>query len=188
MESFNTHLEDFLANDVLFSTVTCSTISIVVVLLCFRTLSDGPEDGHFDELEDQNSANGVAIFLVSLVFCISSLAGLAAYLQHGTAILKWAYEISSDEILVSAVAVLLIALGVFVLVAEFEKRGAVLPILQRPVEEQVEVSPLEIAVEDFVLDFVITTFNIVIRVVTFPGYTIKVLYRSVAAFGKGSKR
>jgi hypothetical protein len=186
MEFFNNHLEDFLANDVLFSTVTCSTIFIVVVLLCLRTLSDGPEDGQFDHPEGHNSANGALLFLGSLIVCASSFAGLAAYLQHGAAILKWAYEISSDEVLVSAVAVLFIALGVFVLIAEFQKRGGFSPIL-RPVEAQVEVSPLEIAVGDFVLDFVVITFNIVIRVVTLPGCTVKVLYRSVAASVKGSK-
>ena len=186
MKSFNTHLEDFLANDVLFSAVTCSTIFIVVVLLCLWTLSDGPEDGNFDQLEYHDSANGVAIFLGSLIACIFSFAGLAAYLQDSAAILKWADEISSDEVFVSAIAVLFIALGVFVLVAESQKRGAVMPILH-PVDEQVEASPLEIAVEDFVIDFVVITFNIVVRVVTLPGYTVKVLYRSVAAFVKGSE-
>lgn len=80
---------------------------------------------------------------------------------------------------------LFIALGIFVLIAEFQKREAFLPI-SCPMEEQFEVAPLEIAVEDFVLHCVANTFNLAVGVVTFPGYTVKVLWRSVVAFISGS--
>lgn len=184
MESFHEYVDSFFANDLLSYTILSSAI-LVFIFSCLWLICDGPNDGHFDQLEDHNSANGAVLFLVSLTVCISSLAGLEAYLQHGAEILKWANEISSDDVFVSAVAVLFIALGIFVLIAEFQKRGAVLPILH-PVEEQVEVSPLEVAVEDFVLHCFVTTFTVTVGVLTLPGYTVKVLCRSLLAFVNGS--
>jgi len=184
MESFHEYVDNFFANELLSYTILSSAI-LVFVFSCLWLICDGPDDTHFDQLEDHTSANGAVLFLVSLIVCVSSLAGLEAYLQHGTAILKWANEISSDDVFISAIAVLLLALGIFVLIAEFQKRGAVLPILH-PVEEQIEVSPLEVAVEDFVLDCFVTSFSLAVRVLTLPGYTVKVLGRSLLAFVNGS--
>lgn len=73
------------------------------------------------------------------------------------------------------------ALSIFVLIAEFQKRGAFLPVL-RPMEEQVEVAPLKIAAEDFVLHCVVTASSVAVVVLTLPGSTVKVLSRSVVAF------
>lgn len=184
MESINQYVDGFFANEHLSYTVLSSAI-FVFIFSCLWLTCDGPNDGHFDQLEDHDTANGALLFLVSLIVCISSFAGLAAYLQHGTAIMKWVSEVSSDDVFVSAVAVLFITLSIFVLVAEFQKREAFLPI-SLPMEEQVEVAPLEIAVGDFILHCVVKTFNLVVGVVTFPGYTVKVLCRSVVAFISGS--
>jgi hypothetical protein len=193
MESFKEHVNKFLAteyidtffaNELMSYTVLCSAL-LVFVLSCLWLICDGPDDGHFDQLEDHDSAKGAVLFLVSLIICTSSLAGLTAYLQHGAAILKRADQISSDDVFVSVVAVLFIALSIFVIIAEFQKRGAVLP-NPLSVEEQIEESPLEIAVEDFVLDCVVTTFSIVVRVVTLPGYALRTSCKSVFAYVNGS--
>jgi L-asparagine transporter-like permease len=149
MESSNDYVDNIFANELLSCTILSSAI-FVFIFSCLWLICGGLNDGHFDQLEDHDTANGAFLLLVSLIVCISSFAGLAAYLQHGATILKRASEISSDDVCVSAIAVLLIALSIFVLIAEFQKRGAFLPVL-RPMEEQVEVAPLEIAAEDFVL-------------------------------------
>lgn len=180
----NEYIDNFFANELLSYTVFCSAF-LVFILSCLWLIYDGPDDGHFDQLEDHDSANGAVLFLVSLSICTSALAGLTAYLQHGAAILKWANKISSDDIFVSAIAVLFIALGIFVLITEFQKRGAVLAI-PLSVEEQIEESPLEIAVEDFVLDCVVTTFSIIVQVVTLPGYALRTSCKSVFAYVNGS--
>lgn len=184
MESFHEYVDNFFANKLLSYTILSSAI-LVFIFSCLWLICDGPHDVHFDQLDDHTSANGAVLFLVSLIVCISSLAGLEAYLQHGAEILKWANKITSDDVFVSAIAVLMIALAIFVLIAEFQKRGAVPPVLH-PVEEQVEVSTLEVAVEDFALHCFVTSFSLAVRVLTLPGYTVKVLGRSLLAFANGS--
>lgn len=133
MEFFNNYVDGFFANELLSYNVLSSAI-FVFIFSCLCLTCDGPNDGRFDQLEGHDTANGALLFLVSLIVCISSFAGLAAYLQHGTAILKWASEVSSNDVFVSAVAVLFITLSIFVLIAEFQKREAFLPI-SCPIEE-----------------------------------------------------
>ena len=80
---------------------------------------------------------------------------------------------------------LILALDVFVLVAKFQKkREGFLPIASR-VGEQVEVAPLEVAVEDFVLYCVATAFGVAVEVFTLPGYGVEVLCRSVVGYVNG---
>jgi hypothetical protein len=99
--------------------------------------------------------------------------------------LEWAGEIPSDHWFVVGITLLVGALGLFLVVAEFQKGGgATLPLSGKDALEVqgVDASPLEIALEDSVLYCVVTFLALAIRVPTLPFHLVKTICKPLVTY------
>lgn len=184
MASLNDHVDKFLDSDLLFCTVTCSAI-FLLVLLDFWFFCDGPKDGDFDQLEDEDYVYNAPLYFSSLFFCLSCFVILLNQLQFGTVIFDWANEIPSDTVLVVAISLLLGALGFCLAVSEFQKGvGATLPLAGKHLigEPEESASLLEIALEDSMLHCAVAFFTVAIQKPTLPLQLVKSLCKPLVTY------
>jgi len=174
MASLDDHVDDFLDSDLLFCTVTCSAIFLLVFLgLWF--FCDGPEDGDFDQLEDEDYVYNAPFYFSSLFFCLSCFLLLLGHLRFDAVVWTWVSEISSEDCSVIAITLLLGALGLFLVITKFQRGDE-------------DASPLEIALEDSVLRCAVAFFTVAIQIPTLPFRLLKALFKPLVTYIYGPTR
>lgn len=184
MVSLTDYVDTFLDSDVLFCTVTCSAIFLSVFLVPWFFCND-LDDGDFDQLEDEDYVSNVPLYFSLLFFCLSCFAVLLGQLRFDVVVLAWASGIPLEHWSVVGITLLVGALGLFAVIAEFQKGGdATLPFSGEHLlgEEGGDASLLEIALEDSVLYCVVTFLTLAIRIPTLPFRLVKAICKPLVTY------
>jgi hypothetical protein len=179
MASLTDYVDTFLNSDLLFCTITCSAIFLSVFLIPWFFCSD-LDDGDFDQLEDEDYVSNAPLYFNLLFLCLSCFAILLDQLQFDVAVLEWAGEIPSDHWFVVGITLLVGALGLFLVVAEFQRGGdATLPLAG---EQGRDASPLETTLEDSIFHCIVTFFTVAIQIPTLPFRLVKAICKPLATY------
>jgi hypothetical protein len=180
MASINDYVDMFLDSDILFCTVTGFALFLCVFFgLCF--FCDGPDDGECDQLEDEDFVYNGPFYFSSLVFCVSSFVVLISCILYRESIANWEGGLSSEDVFVAAMPLLIGALGLLSVISKFqEDHDATLPLPGKYLlgEDDEVASPVEIVLEDSILHctkFFFFFFTTTVQIVTLPAYLVKTL-------------
>lgn len=184
MASLNDYADQFLDSDLLFCTVTCCSIFLLVFLDPWF-FCDGPEDDDLDQLEDEDYVSNAPFYFSSLFFCVSCFLLLLGHLRFDVAVLAWVSELPSEDYSVVAIPLLLGALGVSLVLAQFQRGDeATLPLAGKHLlgERDGDASPLEVAIENSVLHCTVISFAVAIKTPTLPFQLVKALCKPLVTY------